>query len=119
MHCYDRIKQPDKSVGVPPAVSWTLWRDDNERKFFAFFYQLRWSMHCNKVEIVPPFACAVKEHQQWDFHFAVVPLRQILEVLIGEHLGDFSGETLLSLVRLGGGRGVERNKTGDECRCQF
>ena len=76
-------------------------------------------MHCNKVEIVPPFACAVKEQQQWEFLFAVVPLRQILEVFVCESLGDFSGETLFSLVRLGGGRGVEKNKTGDESRCQF
>ena len=76
-------------------------------------------MHCNKVEIVSPLTCAMQEKQQRKFLFAVVSLRQILEVFVGEHLGDFSGETLLSLVRLGGGRGVERNKTGDECRCQF
>ena len=76
-------------------------------------------MHCNKVEIVPPFACAVKEQQQWEFLFAVVSLRQILEVFIGEHLGDFSGETLLSLVWLGGTCGVVKKKTGDKSRCQF
>ena len=109
MHFYDRIKQPNKSVGVPPAVSWTLWRDDNKWKLFAIFYQLRWSMYCNKVEIVPPFTCAMKEKQQRKFLFAVVPFRQILEVFVCESLGDFSGETLLSLLWLDGGRCVEKN----------
>ena len=65
-------------------------------------------MHCNKVEIVSSLTGAMQEKQQRKFLFAVVPFRQILEVFVCESLGDFSGETLLSLVRLGGGRGVER-----------
>ena len=76
-------------------------------------------MHCNKVEIVSSLTGAMQEKQQRKFLFAVVPFRQILEVFVCESLGDFSGETLLSLVWLGGGCGVVKKKTGDESRCQF
>ena len=76
-------------------------------------------MHCNKVEIVPPLTCAMQEKQQREFLFAVISIWQVFEVFVCERLGDFGGETLLCLVGVGGGYGVEKNKTGDECRCQF
>ena len=59
-------------------------------------------MHCNKVEIVPPLTCAMQEKQQREFLFAVISLGQVLEVFVGERLGDFSREGLPGLVEVGG-----------------
>ena len=66
-------------------------------------------MHCNKVEIVSPLTCAMQEKQQREFLFAVISIWQVFEVFVCERLGGFSGETLLSLLWLDGGRCVEKN----------
>ena len=43
-----------------------------------------------QIEVVPALSRAMKEKQQREFLFAVISIGQVLEVFVGERLGDFS-----------------------------
>ena len=84
------VKKRVQPFCIPPTVLEALWGDDDKWKFFPLLDELGRTMLGYQIEIVSALSRAMKEKQQRKFLIAVISIGQILEVFVGERLGDFS-----------------------------